>query len=351
MTSTRHLSRRLRPHLKPIYHLDQTQQQARERLLKKLGAGAYAMEQTDCDVCGLAPFDIVAEREQYGLPYRVAMCQNCGLLWTTPRMTAEAAVSFYAGEFRELHGGVDGRAVETAFIKKLPFGLDLFQFSRGVIPASGLVVEVGCGTGANLKAFQDQGFDVAGCDYGEPYLQCGTRHGVRGLVLGGVDTLLGKYGGRADLVILSHVLEHFTDIPRELANIRQLISPGGLLLIAVPGLRRLRESGCLGNLLAYFIVSHNYHFSLQSLVNVMARNDFNLVRGNERIVAMFEPSKELPPSAIQSCRDRDLEFLTWIERRWSTWTLPERFLWERRHFGLRRRLGALVEFIRRRREV
>jgi len=337
------LSARLQHRLKPIFQLTEEQALARETVLHKLHSGEYPVEHVECVVCGSAPFDVIAEREQYGLPYRVAMCQRCGLLWTTPRMTVGATGRFYSDEFRRLHGGTDEQSLASTYAKKLLLAEAVFAYIRDLLPSTGTVVEIGCGTGANLRPFQDNGFEVAGCDYDSRYLEYGSSQGIRGLVAGGSEALIGRYEGSATLVILSHVLEHFTDIPGELASARRLLRPGGYLFVAVPGVRDVRASKCLGNLLAFLIVSHNYHFSLRTLTNVMSHFSFARVRGDETIMAVFETAGPLKLSSIESAYERDLAFLQQLERRWTTWTLPERFVWERRHLGLRRRAVRVME--------
>ena len=125
-------------------------------------------------------------------------------------MTAEATLRFYAEEFRLLHGGHDEINLASALAKTLARGREIYSFLHDLMPVRGVVLEIGCGTGANLKAFSAAGCRVGGCDYGERYLEYGRSHGLTGLVLGAGETFMPRYEGGADLVILgsSHECMH-----------------------------------------------------------------------------------------------------------------------------------------------
>lgn len=337
------LSPRFRAHLtRPAFHLPPDKEAVRERLRGKIESGEYPLEDVGCAVCGRSPFEVIAQRERYGLPYRVVICRDCGLVYVNPRMTVEATLQFYEREFRLLHGGHDEANLASAFAKTLARSRDIWSFVHDLVPVSGSVLEIGCGTGANLKSFLDAGCQVGGCDYGERYLEYGRSHGLTGLVQGGGEAFMPQYESGTDIVILSHVLEHFTDVGPELETVKRLLKPSGLLFVAVPGIRTIPQSNALGNLLAFWIISHNYHFSLTSLSNLLARYGFELVRGDERIFAVFRVRTTDRIHPVDSCYREDLNLLRRLEWRWRTWTLPQRFLWERRHLGIRRRLSTMA---------
>jgi ubiquinone/menaquinone biosynthesis C-methylase UbiE len=100
------------------------------------------------------------------------------------------------------------------------------------------VLDVGCGDAGALIAFAEEGAKCAGIETFETSLERGRlRESDHGVV---VD--LKKGSGEAipftyasfDLVMLDNVLEHVTDRPLTLREIRRVLKPGGLLYMVTP---------------------------------------------------------------------------------------------------------------------
>ncbi|MBC8071067.1 MAG: methyltransferase domain-containing protein, partial [Deltaproteobacteria bacterium] len=199
------LSARLGPGDRPSLRLSPGQLAARDRVLAKLRDGTYATEDAPCFCCA-APMDLeIAQRDRYGLPVRTVLCQHCGLLRTTPRMTSDATSRFYDQDYRDLYTG-PGNA-ESLFEGQVARGHGLTRLLASLMPHIASVYEVGCGAGGLLLPFHEAGKRVAGVDLGGEYLEVGRSHGMQ-LVQGNAQTLLETTGERADLVLLMHVLEH-----------------------------------------------------------------------------------------------------------------------------------------------
>ena len=128
------------------------------------------------------------------------------------------------------------------------------------------VFEIGCGDGCNLLPFYFAGKDVCGCDFDERCLDMGRGYGLN-LLLGDISVLEAQKK-TADLIILSHVLEHFIDLNKALSRLRNLLSEGGYIYIEVPGIfncartrkKSISEDGysSTNNFLAYLQCTHNY---------------------------------------------------------------------------------------------
>lgn len=96
------------------------------------------------------------------------------------------------------------------------------------------VLEIGCGFQArNLLAISDHAATLTGIDFNlSP--QLGQIRGFRAIE-GSVDDALPQIAGRQfDLVMIISVLEHLDDPVRILRQCRELLKPGGKLLVNVP---------------------------------------------------------------------------------------------------------------------
>jgi len=96
---------------------------------------------------------------------------------------------------------------------------------------------------------------------------------------------------KADLVILRYVLEHFLDLEEELRNIREIMKEGGYIYIEAPGTFWWIHNICSGNFMGVLQNAHAYQFSLTTLTYVMECSGFELVVGDEKIMAIFRKSE------------------------------------------------------------
>lgn len=96
------------------------------------------------------------------------------------------------------------------------------------------VFEAGCGSGGVLYAFHRHGKIASGCDFGDKYLDYGREKGLN-LYVGEADITKTPPASQY-LVILSHVLEHLNNPAEYVNTLAEMTSPGGYMLIQVPGL-------------------------------------------------------------------------------------------------------------------
>jgi 2-polyprenyl-3-methyl-5-hydroxy-6-metoxy-1,4-benzoquinol methylase len=105
-------------------------------------------------------------------------------------------------------------------------------------------LEIGCGAGANLREIKNRfpACHTTGVELRGDAAQSAARSGRVDQVIEAdvlsreqVDFALGSF----DLVICSHVLEHFAQPEQVLARVRGWLAPGGQLLVALPNVRHL----------------------------------------------------------------------------------------------------------------
>lgn len=100
------------------------------------------------------------------------------------------------------------------------------------------VLDIGCGDAGVIIAFAERGAEVSGLELDRKSLARARvraeEHGVRATLAAGIAEALPFPDGSMDLVILDNVLEHVTDQPRTLEEIRRVLRPGGLLYMVTP---------------------------------------------------------------------------------------------------------------------
>ncbi|HAM96755.1 MAG: Methyltransferase domain protein [candidate division WS6 bacterium GW2011_GWC1_36_11] len=272
--------------------LNKIQEKTKENFVKKLASGEYKTKEHKC-LCGENKSLKIGNLDRYGLPLNTVMCLNCGLVRSDPYYDAKTLKSFYEIEYRSLYTGSES-ANESFFEDQIALGKRIIEYLERELDLSldgKKVFEVGCGAGGILKAFKLENCDVYGCDYGEEYLKRGRKEGIK-LVEGDSTNL--KQFGKADLIILNHVLEHFLNSEEELSLIGSLLAKDGLLYVSVPGLLSHRKS--YGSLKWYLQNAHVYSFYLSSLEYLMNKVGFRKVCGNEKIRSVFVKDNNVQPA-------------------------------------------------------
>lgn len=296
--------------------LNRVQERYRRSVLAKLQGEAYRLESVAECLCGTGEAISVAEHDRFGLPVGVVACMNCGLARTTPRLAAADLPRFYQEDYHGLHMGVP----------EPDPSMSLFRAGQGAIIHGKVadllphrhirIAEIGCGTGQVLREFLDaasqsgRSGEAIGCEYAPAYVRAGRSVGSD-IREGGADVL--ENDGPFDLVILSHVLEHFADVPAEMTVISHLVGDRGLVYVEVPGVLSIhRKPEYDFEFIRYFTVAHTYHFCLDTLVDVMHRAGFELVSGDEEIRSVFRTTALTGERAVSRGPDTLLRYLDWL---------------------------------------
>ena len=101
------------------------------------------------------------------------------------------------------------------------------------------VLDIGIGTGSNLRMLREQGYrNVAGIDLNPLAVRYCLAKGFAS-VLAGDATSLPFADGQFDLVLATDTIEHIDDDRKALQEIHRILVPGGYAMIVVPAFESL----------------------------------------------------------------------------------------------------------------
>lgn len=306
------LSNRFKNDGKATLALNDLQLRMRNQIQQKVDAGEYKFEEVSCGVCNGNSFEKLSEKDRYGLYMPVVICQNCGLVQTNPRMNQSAYNHFYNTEYRKLYVGTE-TPISKFFDRQFKRGEKIFRYIFGntqLVPKELYVLEVGCGAGGILKYFADSGCQVKGCDLGEEYTKYGRKHHRLDLEVGTLEEINIKK--KPEVIIYSHTLEHILDVKKELEKIHSVLDDKGIFYIEVPGVKNIR-SDYQTDFLRFLQNAHTYHFTLTSLKNLLQKNNFALLCGNEQIESIFTKSNA-DQDSFESDYRKVMDYLSTTER-------------------------------------
>ncbi|MDD5269588.1 MAG: methyltransferase domain-containing protein [Candidatus Omnitrophica bacterium] len=276
--------------------LNANQKEARRVFLDEIHAkGRYATVD-NCPFCGASDFIKISERDAKGLPCEIVVCSACGACFKGKILDHDANRYHYERISYSLRGKDRSRDASEGLFKMRvkTFAYPRYSFIRhfaGLKPERDLVAEFGSGDGANLVPWNREGFDSVGIEFDPETVKFGRDKGLD-LVQG--DFMTYEFRDRKPkLVILSHLLEHVSDVNAVLRRIHSVLDPQGYLFIEVPG---IKGQG-LGKPLLSFDVEHNYYFDLDTLKGALNRNSFEMVYGDEFIRILCKPRNSSVPAA------------------------------------------------------
>jgi ubiquinone/menaquinone biosynthesis C-methylase UbiE len=113
------------------------------------------------------------------------------------------------------------------------------EIRRLRLPAKTSILDVGTGTGANLRLLKELGFSrVAGLDPSPDVIRLCAAKGL-GVVTPGSACAIPFDDESFDFVMATDVIEHVDDDSLALREIARILKPGGAVLITVPAFRAL----------------------------------------------------------------------------------------------------------------
>ena len=120
------------------------------------------------------------------------------------------------------------------FVAKRNF---LQYFLNEHLPIPARILDIGCGTGAVMRALIDRGYDVVGVDPCPDALNYCRRKGLDAIEASAEQT--GQDDSSFDGVVCLDVLEHLANDKDGIEEIFRVLKPDGIAIIAVPAHQRL----------------------------------------------------------------------------------------------------------------
>ena len=198
--------------------------------------------------------------------YDVVICKSCGAGYADDIPEQGYFDRYYAEMSKYEHSESSGKVSQydaNIFSKTVDFLLPHIKKTDSI-------ADIGCATGALLSELKKRGFSkVVGYDPSKECCDTARRLydvEVRQSTISQLATVKEKY----DLVMMTGVLEHLSNVELSVATLIKMLNPGGQLFIAVPDASRYQNWFTAPY--QFFSMEHINFFSPQSLSNLMSRH-------------------------------------------------------------------------------
>jgi SAM-dependent methyltransferase len=278
--------------------LNEVTNKYKKLMLEELQNGKIKTEEVTVCQCGSNKLEQLTKIDRFGLPFGSFICQDCGLILTSPRIQQSSLSYYYNKFYHPLNYGKESIKDNTALFA-VGQGKKIYHLVEQYLPKDKnlVVLEIGAGTGNVLKEFKEEAslnnyvVYETGTEYSDDCIEKCLVNKIN-VVYGDLESI-SKENKKYDLIILSHVFEHFINIDIELKLINNLLSDSGILYIEVPGMLVTHKKPYYNfSFLGYSIHAHIYNFTQNTLARIVEFYGYQIVYGNEEVELILQKGSQ-----------------------------------------------------------
>lgn len=251
---------------------------------------AGALTEVACGMCGSNEREL---RFSDG-PFNIVTCQQCDLVYVTPRLTDASLIdhvyneSYWNSAAAQTHGYSDYRADAPLYKRTYQNRLAILErHFPGLTNAQGeplRVLDIGCAAGYFLSVCQERGLQITGLEPSDAIRKVAEEElgqdNVHGHLLAIDDEL---EPSSFDLITFWDVIEHIPDPRKALIRARELLAPGGRLIVETQNVNS-RAAKLLGKKWQHYKhAEHIYHFAPATLTRLFLEAGFEIIENTPRL--------------------------------------------------------------------
>ena len=249
----------------------------------------YSIVPVKC-LCGNENSYTISNVDREGWEYQLVICRSCGLIRAKEYWDEKSTNDYYSNWYRKKYGGEDNPDKSYSDLSKSSkLVFDFVNEHLCKIKKPHYVFDIGGGAGGRLDLFKKDG-NCFLFDFNKTFLKKANEMGIKATE-GGVEKL-NLIKEKPNLVILSHVLEHFVNVDKELEILKKNLMIGSLVYLELPGINSLKEGRREYDFLKDIHWPHVFYFSSDVLNNLMKRYGFRCLKSNTLISALYEYTGE-----------------------------------------------------------
>lgn len=232
----------------------------------------------NCPICGSEKINLFLESKDYFLTnekFKIDACQDCGFRFTNPRPAAAELGRYYQSTNYISHS--DTKKGLMAFVYQLVRKLTIKSKIRLIqkYRTSGALLDIGCATGQFINQIRKSNWSVTGIEPDEK-----TRNYA--ISEFGLDVYPENYLNQIsqatfDVITMWHVLEHVSDLNNRMEQLKLLLKPDGIIILAVPNCNSYDAKKYHKFWAGYDLPRHLYHFTKSDFSNLAKKYGFTIV--------------------------------------------------------------------------
>ncbi|MEO6548236.1 MAG: class I SAM-dependent methyltransferase [Ferruginibacter sp.] len=239
------------------------------------------ISRNSCPCCGsklIAKLFACKDYTVSGEVFDIWECSECTLRFTQDVPGEDAIGPYYQADTYISHTdtevGLVNKLYKHARTYTLNWKIKLVRGSAGLRSGSGALLDIGAGTGAFLYKAFTKGWEVTGLEPDEGARRiCKDKYG---LTTEAPAKLFELSTAQFDVVTMWHVLEHVHGLHQYMDQLKRVLKPTGVILIALPNYTSADATHYREYWAAYDVPRHLYHFSPRAMGILVAKHGMKL---------------------------------------------------------------------------
>jgi ubiquinone/menaquinone biosynthesis C-methylase UbiE len=214
-----------------------------------------------CPICDGREFTLLMECKDYTVSretFKIVSCNQCGFKFTNPRPHEADLGKYYKSEDYVSHSNTKKGFINSTYqsVRKYTLLKKLQLISKYY--KTGKILDIGCGTGEFLHTCKNAKWETTGIEPDDEARKMAIKN--YGLDVRAELDLKNLEDSSFDIISMWHVLEHVPKLNERVKELKRLIKPNGIIIIAVPNSDSRDAKIYKEEWAAYDVPRHLYHF-------------------------------------------------------------------------------------------
>jgi SAM-dependent methyltransferase len=266
-----------------------------------------------CNLCESRRFCVLARRDRYGFDLHSNLCLDCGLVFLSPRPTAQEYQRFYEDFYRPLVSAYSNRHINHLTIQEEQqwYASDLLKFLLPHLNGADIrrVLDIGGSTGVVAQPIA-QALNCHGAVL-DPSPQELGEASDKGLetICGLLEDYAPSSGDRWDLILMCRTVDHLLDIRGALDKIHTILQEEGLFFLDILDFRALYLRN--DSIEAALKIDHPYYLIRETMESYFRLTGFRVVSMTLGRVSVGYLCIKAPPLAPSQAIKTDVNRFLW----------------------------------------
>jgi 2-polyprenyl-3-methyl-5-hydroxy-6-metoxy-1,4-benzoquinol methylase len=232
-----------------------------------------------CPVCFSAEINLEINCVDYfktNDTFPIWKCSVCGICFTQDRPDDDKLEYYYESDNYISHGNSAGGIINSIYQIVRTFTLNQKRniVKRESERVAGSLLDIGSGTGHFAAKMKNAGWNVKGIEINKKAREFSISH--FGLEVFSPSEISHLHNSEFDCITLWHSLEHFSDLNKQITEIRRLLKSQGVCIVAVPNTTSYDAKHYKKHWAAYDVPRHLWHFTPDALSLLFKNKGFKL---------------------------------------------------------------------------
>ncbi len=254
----------------------------------------YQLHETIC-VCGNKEYKNILKFDRCKNRYEIIICKNCGIIRPKFYFSRKDIINLYQTDYRndklKTHEKSDYLYKKLSEAKNIRDNWDIIEQYVNFSGSRKLkILDIGAGGGGFLDKYKNI-HECYAADYETNWLGHAEKNNIK-IIKGGIKEVL-KKKIRFDLIILNHVVEHWSDFESEIKDLKKLCEIYKTkVFIEVPGLDSLKLGRRNGDIREDVVFYHYHYFTSYTLKILFEKYGFECLYKDSIARLIFTLSNE-----------------------------------------------------------